>query len=386
MRLLVLVHEVGNTASGIVSQRVIEELDNRGHEIVVVTSRSTVVDSEKIICCNDLISSGTFFSRAIDKLKRIVGLDTFNSNFSWRLRAYYRSLRIVSQWRPDFIYCRTSPIDPCFVGIRLKNRFKIPLLVNLTDPLPPPTEYLANEKIRAVLSKSASFIMSNADLVSMGTEQALIYQERITGIDISSKSFISPDPVPYDTIRYLKVNQHSDINLVYLGAIYGSRNIAPLIEAIKCLNSNGYSIKLKIYGNSRLNIKEDFIEECGFLGDVEGALIESDILVDIDGDDLEPVFVSSKLKQYLVVNRPILCITPLNSPSSSLLEDIDSIRITRNEVDSICNNISYIIGRVGTYDYNDRANLVNQLSPKVIVDNIISEVSSRLISDISEGD
>ena len=110
----------------------------------------------------------------------------------------------------------------------------------------------------------------------------------------------------------------------------------------------------------------------GYTRDVNGALEHSDILVDIDGDDQRPVFISSKLKDYLLINRPILSITPEMSPSEQILKDIDSVATSRNQIEAITSAIRSILDNdYKSWSYDDRSRLIEMFNPSTIADNLL---------------
>lgn len=379
MKILFLSYDIGLTASGIISERILRELINQGNEVVVITQLSFSKDITgcRMVEIPNCLKENTFLSRLWNKIISYF-FYPFNSNFIWRLRTVVKAIGILNMWKPDCIYCRTSPTDPLFVGICLKYIYNIPLISNLTDPLPPPIEYIKNTRVRNQLTKQARKIIKNSDLLAMGTEQAIIYQQRITGLSFSNKVFVSPDPVPFNGLKIVKQNKSQRVRLLYLGAIYGSRNIYPLLEAIKLLRDIHFNIVLDIFGPIHtLDDKYQFVKQHKFATNLDEIISDSDILVDLDGDDSEPVFVSSKLKQYIVYNRPILSITPLGSPSSKLLKDLVTVCVVQNNKLDISDCLKVMIGyKYVDNDYIERLPIIHLNSSKSVVDNLLSKISS----------
>ena len=379
MKLLFISYNLGKTASGIISERVLREFLYQGDEVVVVTESN---DTQYKLNCQvievkNVLREGSYLYRLWQKLISIFCIP-FNSNLVWRIRVYYRMRKLFRKWRPEIIYCRTSPIDPCFVGALLKEKYSIPLCSNLTDPLPPPVEYIPEGKYRNRLIESAIKIISFSDLIGMGTQQGIDYQMRITGIKFSDKAFLSPDPIPYSGMRYFDYNNEAGIQLLYLGAIYASRNINPLICAIKQLRDQGHNISLTIYG-SYINHNADIVKCHQWIDNVDKIIGDFDILVDLDGDDEEPVFVSSKLKQYLVYNRPVLSITPKNSPTSVLLKDLATAEVVVNDSMQIIDRLGMMIKKEYNNNmYQERNHLLQLLSPSKIVTDLKCRLSAVL--------
>lgn len=378
MKILFISYDIGNTASGIISKRILVELVRQGHDIYVITSKcdKLIIPGCEIVRAENCLNANSLINRLLYKGVSLF-YEPFNSNFMWRHRAYRHAKNILKKWRPDFIYCRTSPIDSCFVGIQIKERYNLPLVVNLTDPVPPPAEYMPQVNYRMSLIKQARKIIHNADLVGMPTVQAIKYQQRITESNYGNKFFLSPDPVPCSNIEFISRTSTDSFNLVYLGGVYGSRNIEPLINAIKKLRENNWNVYLHLYGAKvKLNENVDYVICHNWATDLNDVVANSDILVDLDGDDIEPIFMSSKLKQYLVYNRPVLSITPHNSPTSYLLKEMQTAEVVINNVEDIYMAILVIAEKEIAEDmYYERLPILRSFSPKRVVNELINRMT-----------
>ena len=110
--------------------------------------------------------------------------------------------------------------------------------------------------------------------------------------------------------------------------------------------------------------------------DLNDVVANSDILVDLDGDDIEPIFMSSKLKQYLVYNRPVLSITPHNSPTSYLLKEMQTAEVVINNVEDIYMAILVIAEKEIAEDmYYERLPILQSFSPKRVVNELINRMT-----------
>lgn len=384
MRILFISYNIGKTASGIVSERILIELLKQGHEVKVIVESNELIATIPchISVVRNIFAEGSTLFRIWYKLVTLF-YDPFNLNYLWRYRAYRKAKKILEDWNPDFIYCRTSPIDPCFVGIKLKKKFAIPLVSNLTDPIPAPVEYLPLGRLRNILICQSKEIVDQSDLVGMGTQQAIDYQLRLLEKDDDSLFFVSPDTVPSCDLKYVERKSSNSFRLLYLGAIYGSRNIDPLINAIKRLRNEGVEAVLEIYGG-RVSLPEkvSFVRCYEPTSDIDSLISEVDVLVDLDGDDAEPVFMSSKLKQYLVYDRPILSITPENSPTSILLRDLCTANVTKNQVDSILDAIKSINAKQYlSEDYYERLSIIRRFSQEKVVKNLLTQVENKIFKN-----
>lgn len=375
MKILFISYNLGRTASGIVSERVLRGLIEGGNDVRVITAENAALDIEcEINELSSFLKQGSVLYRLwYYRFLPLFMVDIFNGNVFWRWKALRCADKILRNWIPDCIYCRTSPIDPCFVGLKLKSRFSIPLVVNLTDPLPAPLEYVPEGRLREKLISDAKTIINGSDAILMGTKQAIDYECRVSEQPSQEKFAVSPDPVPTDFVVELSPQTSVSINLLYLGSIYGSRNINKLIAVIEKMRIEGIEVTLTICSEAnKSSIQKDFIHYSGWVPDVIPMLSDADILIDIDGDDMYPLFVSSKLKQYLCVDRPILCITPKNSPASEMLMGMNTVTTCVNDFDAIYGSLKNIINSKCRMDYNeDRRDLLQILSTKHVVNNLM---------------
>jgi hypothetical protein len=89
-----------------------------------------------------------------------------------------------------------------------------------------------------------------------------------------------------------------------------------------------------------------------------------------------PVFISGKLKDYLCTNIPILSITPSNSPSRYLLENLKTVEVVSNDKDSIINAILKIAQtEYCEEDYKERVEIMKPF----VVKNIVDEIERKFI-------
>lgn len=384
MKILFLSYSFGGSASGKISARIVNELAALGHHVVSIVAEKNssefIADNVTLIICPNILKKNGWGERIRIKVYTMFGLSAYNSHFFWRYRAFKKSNQIINKWEPDWIYARSTPIDPCLIGLKLRKKYGIHLLCHFADPLPSPVNN-ENQKngIWYKFLYQTMKIVKDADLVSYGTQQMLDYIQSLLTFSFKDKSFESPDAtIDTDRIIDLPSSNKDKIVLVYLGSIYGNRNPNFLFKAIEKLNQMGYYSEIRIYSQLPNTSVAPWIKYMGYTNDIFNALSDASILVDLDQDDAVPVFISSKLKDYMIVNRPILSITPPNSPSANLLKDISSVRVVRNTEDQILSAVMELIN-IREFDYSDRLNCIKTFSPAVIVNKIIHEMKSIML-------
>ena len=378
MKILIITYNYAESASGIISRRMSEALAAKGNEVKVICSNRphSTYDKVEVHTINSIFTANKFASRLCGKLKRTGAIYFYD--FWWVKAATKFATQICKEWNPDFVYCRTSPEEACYVGTALKKRFGVKVAQHFADPIPAPFEYEPQSRRRRQLAKMMYKVVESADIVSYGNQAMHDYALEQIGYDFSPKSIISPDAGSCGQMRKCEFVESNEVVMTFLGNIYGNRKPQNLYKAIEVLNRAGYNITMQIFAERPHNESTDynFIKYRGYTRDIDSALEQSDILVDIDGDDLRPVFISSKLKDYLLINRPILSITPANSPSEQILKGINSVVISRNQGDAIEEAIRTILDNdYKSWNYDDRSQLIDMFNPTTVADNLLSALN-----------
>lgn len=374
MRILVLTYNYGDTASGVVTYRVVSELKRQGNEVFVITSETSIKDNYVIECPNRL-SDNSVIIRGAKKLYRLLTGDLLEYNFLWRKRAYKRSLEVIEQYKIDWIYCRTTPLDSCVVGSKLKKKTNLKLLLHFTDPVP--SEYSTHSKwLLNILIKKYGKIAEQSDLVSYGTKEMQKCQESLFHIS-DGKSFVSPDAASSSEPLCLP-NEKGDLKkLVYFGGFGDYRDPYPLFEAIEAMNKVGTKVILLVYMRKPLTQKAipSNVTFMGRTDDMKSALAEADILVDLDVINEKSVYLSSKIKDYILVNRPILAITRAESPTFNLVKGMNSFICCENEKDKIIESINAIMHKDQLdFVYEERQLLIDYFSPYRVAKEILEKM------------
>lgn len=362
-----------STPVGVGAKRIVASLAEQGFQVFVVTSQNA-----KITIPNVDITVRKNVPRLPVRMSNMIS-DLFGKEllyFFWEIKAYMAGKKIIKNNKDVLaIYTRANPISVCSIGIRLKKRFNLPLMMHFTDPIPAPVEWCPNLRSRKRMIKQMKEVLPYANFVSFGNIHMLKYQEKVLGQPIHNKSFISPDPGPSDFVFLPPKDSSLDsVNLLFLGNIYGNRNPTHLFEAINELSN--YHIKMYVYGNNNAKFP-DFVIEKTRTADILSVMRNMDILIDIDGDDESPVFISSKIKDYLSVNRPILSITPCNSPSRELLCNLSTVAVSINETGQIKEallkllNASYLDSA-----FEERKSILKIFSSYSIAEEIIRRINS----------
>ena len=360
----------GNIPVGVGSLRIAKAMIQHGYRIFVVTETDFHSEDCSIIV-RRVTNTPRLPFRVSSYISNLLQKELFY--YSWERKAKSEVKKLVRKYNIHAIYTRSTPICVCPVGIYAKERFRLPLIMHFTDPIPAPEGWVPDPKYRKRMIKQMGRYLSFADNVSFGNERMLAYQERVLSCHFGAKAFISPDPCAEGSVTVPFVERNPEqLTLVFLGNVYGNRNPAPLLASL-----NSFPIKqvhFVIYGN-KFDNAPDFVEFRGRTNNIQDALRESDVLVDIDGDDETPVFISSKLKDYLSINRPILSISPLNSPSRDLLDGLKTVEIVKNNDQEISSALYKIVEtNYKDEDFNERLEILKKFSAPIIAKEIATRI------------
>lgn len=377
MKILLISYYYGKDASGNITYRVAKELIRQGQEVFVITSDSPII-SDNVYQCRNFFPDLSVIWRIILRIYRLIW-NIELKNYFWVRRAYKKALEIINSKGIDCVYCRTSPLEACEVGFRLKKKTGIKTLLHFTDP--EPSEFtIKNKRILKHEINRYKNIVNTVDIISFGTLEMQRHQEQLFGDNFDKKAFVSPDVSRDYEMRCLEKEQDQlSKTVVYLGSFGNYRNPIPLFSAIDDLNNMGICVHLNIYSNRprAITYTSDNITFKGIVTNIDIPLKSADVLVDIDAEFENNPYLSSKVKDYIPVNRPILVISNTGSPIYNLTVGRKSFILTNNNRDSIKQGLLQSFEY--KYDmslYSDRFDLIERFSPNNVVKEIIKKLNS----------
>ena len=236
----------------------------------------------------------------------------------------------------DALVTFAQPWSSHAAGLIIKQRHgDLPWLAHFSDPwvdspyyarLDPQTRARWTEQERAVIEKADAVVFTTpriADLVMAKYPPAFRAKAHVVphGYNPGLRPARTGPASPGRRARF-----------VYAGSFYGIRSPRPLFEAlltlrkrlppealpeIVCLGPSKlrYTIEAWKLGLGR---SVRFLPEIGYL-DCLAALEQADALLLIDAPARENVFLPSKIVDYLMVDRPIIGVTPLAGASADVL-------------------------------------------------------------------
>lgn len=262
----------------------------------------------------------------------------------------------------------------------LKKTERLKHAVYLSDAIPAPGwpehPYVVNG-LRRFIRKS----LSNIDALFTLNKEMLSYQ-------ISTfipKPIIITGTFPFGCRSHLLdyPNYEKGTNyFLYAGSIYGARKPNYLLMAFEKLLDLFPSSKLIFIGTwkdnppfhgLRISTINNIIS-LPFQENLNSYFRKATALINIDADIPQDVFLSSKIGDYLPVNRIIINETGESSPSRNLFKGIQSIIHCDHDSTQLFEAMKFSISMKNSMDYEDRKPLIEEL----YIDNVASRFNETL--------
>lgn len=257
----------------------------------------------------------------------------------WILPAVVRGANMVRRHNIDTLFATGSPWSGLIVGYLISRLTNRPLVVDFRDPwVNNPFHHSKGRFLDTAAQKLEARIVRHAAAISLNTPPLL--DEFVARYpEARDKFFVMPNG--YDTADFANITpaqtkrDHSDLVLCHAGFLYGVRDPAVLLNAIRranqLLTGDGVQRRLVFHqiGDVQLgyNLGErfgDLIESGALKIDASqpykeclARLAAADIVVNIQPGTKTQV--PSKLYDYLAIRRPILNITPADGALGQLV-------------------------------------------------------------------
>ncbi|QBR13606.1 glycosyltransferase [Sphingobacterium sp. CZ-2] len=327
MKILIIAGNLDQSAPGIVFQRIVNGL-SKLHEVHVIASH---LDSSISLFSNDLrIIQKQKTNSKFDKLSMIL----FKRNLVDNLWGKKVAKSIHPKENYDLIFGLISfgHYEGLFGGLELRKKLLSPLAIYSVDAIPAPEGWMPKDyfyyslksMIRKNLSKTNAMFSSNDKMLNY--QMSLMINKK----KIFSSTVYTPS---IGTFKILPPSKESENIFLYTGGIYGPRKLDYLFQAFENLIQKYPFARLWFVGTK---ISKQFLERYSeelqnkvsvypFSDDLESYYQKATALIDIDADLPDDIFISSKIVNYLMVDRLIISETGEDSPSRLLFSGIESI-------------------------------------------------------------
>lgn len=370
MKILITTSDVGDTAPGIVFERLIRGLSEI-HDIDVLTANynpSDVLNRVNKIFKYSFKEKYPRFSKLLISYLGIKPIDTINAKKAAKL----------CDTNYDIIFSLISfnHYISFIAGTIVAEKYNIKHLAYSVDAIPAPIGWSSKSLnhgtkrfISKYFSKTDGFFSSNSQMLDYQLSFFKKKESFISGIIYTpsiGKPFVTPD-----------LNNSTYIFL-YTGGIYGLRKINYLIDAFRRIITKYPDCTLEFVGtvfpkkefSNLTQFERAKISIHPFTNDLSEYYTKATALIDIDADKADDIYLSSKISNYLTINRIIISETGINSPARLLFKNIPSIIQCNHNVDEIYNALEIAIKNCKSMDYHDRIEVMKLFNMDNIINNI----------------
>ena len=375
MKILIITMNVGRTAPGIVYERLIHGL-SKVHKVDVLTSdfdpSFELAEVKQVF----KLKSKRVHPRINKALISILGI--YPSDWIWALK----SNNLINQTEQNdydliFSFIAFNHYAPLLAGNKISRSLNRKHMVYAVDALPPPAGWLKNDLFYKRTKGFISKYLSKVDGFFSANKKMLKYQLAIFKHKDNLVSGVIYNPSHGDLQNYQfaknKVN-----TFLYTGGIYGPRKTEYIFAAFKKIlteypNSTLEFVGSKLSEESLLVFTPDERSKVlihPFVRDLSPYYERCTALLDIDADLKDDIFLSSKIINYIKINRVIISETGNNSPSREIFKNIPSILQCDHDVEEIANAMRQAIQLHETINFGDRSEVYKVFDLNNVIQNI----------------
>lgn len=327
----------------------VKYLPLHGFSSVVVTSRPRSIPVARDPRMLDEIPAGTVVVRArtvpihriqykFDGALRRLGLPTAIARASmwpdewvgWVPAAVWHGVRVVKEYRPRVIFSTSPTVTAHLAALIVHRMTGVPWVADFRDGwaldpgpawssvAPPRRVMMAIERQFVTDATRTTVACDSIDIVDLdrGDPRRILIPNGVDLADLGygAKAAVRP---PNDRFR-----------LSYVGALYGSRNAAPVFAAAKQLISRGMldpgRLEIRVVGTAS-HVAEGEGLPVSFTGFVEHAEAVREMRSAsalIFHQPAKQMGASGKIFEYLVSSRPILCVAHPDNVAYRLVQEL----------------------------------------------------------------
>jgi glycosyltransferase involved in cell wall biosynthesis len=267
--------------------------------------------------------------------------------------AAYRLLMSLDleQYRAVITWSPFHSINPVLVKVK-KARPNVRWIAQFSDPWAAnPLE--KNRLIKLWSKRNEPDMVAAANFIVHSSKFSLDLMDRAHSGQVRSKSAVIAHPFDKELFPQRPKAQNRQITLRYVGVLFGRRSPEPLFLALNALFIRRPDLRGELRVELVGEVPKDMLQTPAALSLPAGTVIvvdpvsyleslekmyDADILLLIEADVRENLFVPSKLSDYIGANTPIVGIAPPGG-SWDVLERLDCWRAHPRDTDGIADAI-----------------------------------------------
>ncbi|ADP97674.1 TPR/glycosyl transferase domain protein [Marinobacter adhaerens HP15] len=258
----------------------------------------------------------------------------------WIIPAVIKGIKVVKQHNIDAIFATGSPWSGLVAGYLISRLSSLPLIVDFRDPwMNNPFHQSKGRLLDDWSARLERRVVKHASAVSLNTDPLHAEFVHRYPDEPANKFFVMPNG--FDSAEFQnivaepRVTVQDSLLLCHAGFLYGVRDPAVLLEAIRAANQqladSGKRIVFRQIGDVNLgyDLKDrfsDLLEDGSLILDSArpykeclSALASADIVVNVQPGTRTQI--PSKLYDYLAINKPIINITSPDGALGTLVID-----------------------------------------------------------------
>lgn len=276
----------------------------------------------------------------------------------------------LKSFNPDCLYLIAADISFNFFALKLSKKLGIPIIIHHFDNIR--ESYTSKKGILKgkILSLIHGFFLKKIERNAIGRltigEEMSIYYHKRYGFkydylmnSVDSGAYLSPQ------------FRDSMKRIVYTGGLHLDR-VKTLIDAERAIaNINNSNIKLFIYSsdydkykgffNENITVFNDFVEH----DKIDSVYKKAYILLHVESFNEDDIFyrysISTKISEYMIASKPIICFAPKHLAVSKLLSN-NNVGLSVDNKYSLTESIKYLIEHeeeykkmsINAYDYAEK--------------------------------
>lgn len=341
MNILCIVNEIGDSAAGQVFDTIIKELSTSHNVYIICPNAHASYSSHDTITLLPTISPPKKLRWSLSMSSAL--LFGLNINDYIGAKKHIKEVGISTLPHIDSIlsFVSSQRYFGLILGKYLSKHLQAKWAVYSVDPIPAPYPWTKNYFLRKRIEQVFRRLAKRCDLFMSSNLQMLQYQLKILkGFQGHTEVIHTPIYLPQHNY---KPNNSLAPSFLYTGHVYGLRRIDNILSAFRLLLEDFPNAKIVFVGHNSTNLFATYqdlinfksLEIHKFATDLSTFYDNSTVLLDINADIDNDVFLSSKIINYLVIPKPIISISGANSPSRQIFTNDNSIIHCNHKVEEI---------------------------------------------------
>lgn len=269
----------------------------------------------------------SWFRRKYRYLRQRV-LATPDPKIWWARPSFRQALKMIREYSPNVIFSTAPPHSSHLLGVWLKRRTGLPLVLDFRDPWSraPWQGDRCDDALAKTNAKLERLCVSSADAVILNTQRTQQEFEEFYGPAFQGRFHTITngfDPALPELIhtscQHAPTGTPGCFSIFHVGTIYGQREIRPFLNAVKSLVQNGIPVRFEQIGLVKVDYDlTRFIQDLGIEDHVRirapvthrEALMHmfaaDSLLLVQPGSELQ---IPGKLYEMILFRKPIISLT-----------------------------------------------------------------------------